>query len=326
MPHPVPKLSVIVCTYNQRGYISSALDSILAQNVDFPYEIILADDCSSDGTAEICRDYALRYPCIRLVENARNKGPVKNYIDCILAARGKYIADLAGDDIWSSPSKLRRQVEVMDSDPAIALCHTAWRYLRPDDSTEKPSGFHFPEEAYVADGSAMVLPLLREERHKAFIHLCTSLYRRDMATDVIASHPEVFTAPNLPCEDLQIAVMLASRGKIAWLPDVTVDYRTGHPSVSSGEDVMKTVRFTSRVLSLKYSLAKALGIPFSDIADSARLDMQYVCRRTLSSPSLEAVDMASRMVGESPVAPSFKTSVTLSLAKLKMKVKSLTLN
>lgn len=84
-----PKVSVIVCTYNQEQTIARSLESILTQKTDFPYEIILADDCSSDSTPEICADYARRYPdIIRPFLNKRNKGVVDNYFDCVEACRG----------------------------------------------------------------------------------------------------------------------------------------------------------------------------------------------------------------------------------------------
>lgn len=146
-----PKVSVIVCTYNQEHSIGRALDSILSQEVSFPYEIILADDCSSDRTPEICKIYQSRHPkIIRLFLNQRNKGIVDNYFDCIEECKGEYIADLAGDDEWIANDKLQKQADILDSDPSIVLCHTGWKQRYPDGTVSTPEGFNIPGNKYVA--------------------------------------------------------------------------------------------------------------------------------------------------------------------------------
>ena len=122
------KVSVIVVTYNQRDSISRTLDHILSQRVDFPFEIVVGDDASADGTRAVCEEYARRYPeVVRLMPAAPNKGVTRNYFDCLESACGEYVADCAGDDYWIDPDKLAGQVAVLDSDPEIALVHTAWR-------------------------------------------------------------------------------------------------------------------------------------------------------------------------------------------------------
>ena len=101
------KISVVVCTYNQEDTIARTLDSILMQQCHLPYEIIIGEDCSTDNTLSICQQYAEHHPgIIRVMANKPNKGVVRNYFDCLLAADGKYIADCAGDDFWTDPLKL----------------------------------------------------------------------------------------------------------------------------------------------------------------------------------------------------------------------------
>ena len=130
------KISVIVCTYNQQQTIARALDSILRQRCVWPIEIIIGEDCSTDKTQEICADYASRYPdIIRLISNPKNKGLLNNYYDCLLEARGKYIADLAGDDEWCDPRKLEKERLLLEEHPDVVLVHTDYR-LR-DEKTQK---------------------------------------------------------------------------------------------------------------------------------------------------------------------------------------------
>jgi len=120
-----PKVSVSILTYNQRNLIGKAIDSVLMQEVDFPYEIIIGDDCSSDGTQEILKDYQRRYPhIIQLVLHPRRYDDVPgrtNNITNLYACRGEYIAMLDGDDYWISEDKLQRQVDFLDENPEYVM-------------------------------------------------------------------------------------------------------------------------------------------------------------------------------------------------------------
>ena len=109
-------ISVVVITYNQEATISRTLDSILMQQCHVPYEIVIGEDCSTDNTRAICQSYAEKHPDkIRLICNQQNKGIVDNYFDCLLECRGKYIADCAGDDFWTDPQKLEKEICVMEA-------------------------------------------------------------------------------------------------------------------------------------------------------------------------------------------------------------------
>jgi len=119
------KLSVLIVTYNHERFIAQALDSVLMQVVDFDYEIVIGEDCSTDRTREIVIEYQKRYPCkIRLLLNEINIGGARNYIRAYEACEGKYIANLDGDDYWTSPDKLQEQVDFMDNNPAFVMCFT----------------------------------------------------------------------------------------------------------------------------------------------------------------------------------------------------------
>lgn len=109
------KLSVIVITYNHENYIRQALDSILNQKVNFKYEILVGDDASTDGTPDILKEYKKKYPeRIRLKLWKRNMGPTKNDYFLKKHARGKYIAQLEGDDYWTDENKLQIQVGFLE--------------------------------------------------------------------------------------------------------------------------------------------------------------------------------------------------------------------
>ena len=86
------------------------------QKVDFDYELIIADDYSTDGTREIILDYKENYPgLIKLILQKRNVGPGKNWLDLIEAPKSKYIAYFEGDDYWTDPYKLQKQVDFLEA-------------------------------------------------------------------------------------------------------------------------------------------------------------------------------------------------------------------
>ena len=115
-------VSVICPTYNHAPYIKKALDSILSQNVDFPYEILVGNDCSPDNSREILSDYEKKYPSlIKVYNRERNLGPTKNGYDLYSRARGKYLITLELDDYWIDNDKLKKEFERCDLTYNIGL-------------------------------------------------------------------------------------------------------------------------------------------------------------------------------------------------------------
>ncbi|MBK9329822.1 MAG: glycosyltransferase [Sphingobacteriales bacterium] len=112
----IPLLSVCIITYNHKNYIRQAIEGALMQETKFSYEIIIADDCSTDGTREILLEYKEKYPdLITLILQEKNVGAAKNYIDLLNAPASKYIAYVEGDDCWTDPDKLQIQVDFLEN-------------------------------------------------------------------------------------------------------------------------------------------------------------------------------------------------------------------
>jgi len=122
------KVSVCMVTYNQEKYIAQAIESVLMQQVNFEYEIVIGEDCSTDRTRAIVEDYAARYPGkITALLHPQNLGPAhipgkNNFVATLKACQGQYIALLEGDDYWTDPYKLQKQVDFMESRPDCAIC------------------------------------------------------------------------------------------------------------------------------------------------------------------------------------------------------------
>lgn len=116
-------VSVCCITYNHEKYIAAAIESFLMQETEFRYEILIGDDCSTDNTRKIIEMYCERYPGrIRLISPSRNLGGIRNQIALINRANGKYIAMCDGDDFWTNPFKLQKQVEFLEANPDYVIC------------------------------------------------------------------------------------------------------------------------------------------------------------------------------------------------------------
>lgn len=116
------KVTVLLITYNHERFIRQALDSALAQVTDFDFEILISEDCSTDRTREIVNQYAETYPHkIRLLLSSTNLHSTFVVERGLSAARGEYVAFLDGDDYWTSPHKLQKQVGFMDANPECVL-------------------------------------------------------------------------------------------------------------------------------------------------------------------------------------------------------------
>lgn len=144
-PETLPIVSVCVPTFRQASFIQSCLDSILEQETNFPYEIVLGEDESDDGTREICKMYAEKFPnIIRLFLRSRKdvikiKGKVTgryNFIESLNACRGKYIAVCEGDDYWTDKNKLQKQFNFLETNPEFGICFHKVKQLNTFDESK----------------------------------------------------------------------------------------------------------------------------------------------------------------------------------------------
>lgn len=122
----VPAVSICCVAYNHEKYIETALKSFLMQETNFPFEIIVGEDCSSDDTFNIISRYREKYPnLIKVISNKNNVGMHKNFFRVFDAAKGEYIAICEGDDSWADKEKLQKQKDFMDSDEEYVVCYGA---------------------------------------------------------------------------------------------------------------------------------------------------------------------------------------------------------
>lgn len=131
------KVSVLTITYNHEKYVAQAIESVLMQEVNFDYELVIGEDCSTDKTREIVVEYQKKYPNrIRLLLNEKNMGMNRNFVQTYHACKGQYIALLEGDDYWTSPQKLQKQVDFLDKHPDFVICFHNVQIIYEDDAKE----------------------------------------------------------------------------------------------------------------------------------------------------------------------------------------------
>lgn len=122
--HPMNEetiVSVLVITYNQARFVGQAISSVLEQETTFPIEVLVGDDCSSDGSADVIAQFAGDQR-VQIIRRSHNLGATRNLYDLQMRAKGKYLAYLEGDDYWSDPNKLQRQVDFLGSHTDFIGC------------------------------------------------------------------------------------------------------------------------------------------------------------------------------------------------------------
>ena len=121
-----PIVSICMITYNHEKYITQAIEGVMMQQTNFSYQLILAEDYSTDNTLQICKRYEKLYPeKIKLLPQPnKNLGLMPNFLRTLNACTGKYIAICEGDDFWTDPMKLQKQVDFLEiNSQYCGVCH-----------------------------------------------------------------------------------------------------------------------------------------------------------------------------------------------------------
>ncbi len=215
-----PLVSVCVPTYHHQPYLAECLNSVLAQKTDFPFEVILGEDESSDGTRELCLEFAARFPGrLRLFLRDRRKSlyTIGNRMRSFnaqwtrLAARGQYVAMCEGDDVWTDPGKLQRQTDVMRADSRIAM---TGHPVLVGASADSPDVHRYPS------GQKSFLNELADILPENWLATCSLMMTREVAHDPLSWARELYFG------DWPMQVAAGQRGKIAFLPETMALYRS----------------------------------------------------------------------------------------------------
>lgn len=252
-------VSVSMITYNHEKFIAEAIEGVVMQKTDFPFELVIGEDCSTDQTRSICIAYQKKYPdIIRLRLPETNQGMMLNWINNISSGKGKYIALCDGDDYWSDPYKLQKQFDFMEANPDYALCSHATHTLMCgvlDENVDIEKDTLTTEDLIKKDWALLTASLFfRKDAHKT---------------------PDwYYTVKN---GDYALQLIVSLSGKIKFLPEYMAVYRQHLGGMSS---TLKPLNQTAWMIYLldefnKYTHQKFRKIIIERIRRMYKLQIYY---------------------------------------------------
>lgn len=270
MSVPEPLVSVRTSTYNHGKYIRQCIEGVLMQKTDFPFEYIIGEDCSTDDTMDIVKEYAEKYPdVIRVVTADRNVGMKGNGVRCIERCRGKYIAICEGDDYWTDPFKLQRQVDFLESHPQMGVCATECNWyiqktgqLEPVPSTRK---YLYGVEDFMENNQVYTL---------------TTLVRADWVREY-----QFDVAPLLPffrMGDYSMWLYLLSKSPIVKLNEYTCVYRVLENSASHFKSAFQQMKFAMASFDIRCYFNELMGYHVPRMKYRKWRDTYRICRNMKS--------------------------------------------
>lgn len=247
-----PLVSVHLLTYNHAKFIAQSIESVVNQQTSFPFEIVIGDDHSTDGTSQIVDQYAAQYPdLIKVVRGKTNGGPQPNSIRILENSQGKYMAALEGDDYWIDPLKLQKQADFMEQNPDFAICFTNSR-VEFFENNEEPYFLNTNIEKDVFE-----LKDLIAETEVWFMGTATLFYTM---SSIFPVQPWFHKTKS---GDIPMIMLAARHGKIKYLPDVTAAYRR-HAAGASNTDHKDDAKFLENRIMMYTNLDKDTGYKFHD--------------------------------------------------------------
>jgi glycosyltransferase involved in cell wall biosynthesis len=253
----VPKVSVCVVTYNQEKYIRQCLQSIIDQEVNFDFEVIVADDFSTDNTKNIICEFYEKYPeIIRPLFQEINIGALKNFVFVHDQAVGKYVSHIDGDDIML-PLKLQKQADFLDNHLECNIVAHNMRLIDAKTGLAFDENFHYENIPEYADINYLV-------KTGCYFANSSSMYR------VLPSNQKKNLKPKV---DFYCHIEHLGKGLIGFINETLGEYRRGNISISHTKNPQNNTVIQSYLEA--YEMALKIGVP-SNIVMKACCNFKYV--------------------------------------------------
>jgi len=212
-----PVVSVVMMTRNHEGFITQAVESVVAQKCNFPIELLIGEDFSTDNTSKICKTLQQRYSnLIRLIVASKNVGITNNFLRLVCRAKGKYIALLEGDDYWTNPEKLVKQVRLMETHSNYAWCGT---------KTLNRTFWVKEKEFYN----------LKDILQRNFLHTSSVMFR----SEILEAYPRY---PDIIAWDSMLYAYLSEHGECGFLNEFVSYYRHHKGGSWTGANIVKRMQ------------------------------------------------------------------------------------
>lgn len=245
------KINVILITYKQEDYIRQTVESLLAQELEYPIEVVVADDCSPDKTLDIIKEYAENAPdrfAFKILESERNLGYVRNYKRAFEACDGEYIAILEGDDYWTRPNHIQNHVQFLEEQPLYTVSFNRHvRFFQDEDRTEIFDWENEELEYETITTSKLALG-------NRIGNLSCSVFRTSLIKRL---KPEAY---DIEFADWFLGMFMGQFGPLAYQKEVTSLYRIHNKGqwsrmteVEQGEAIKEAIVSYDRLLDYKYT-------------------------------------------------------------------------
>lgn len=242
-----PLVSIIMITYGHEEYIEESINRILEQNFNESIEFIISNDCSPDNTDDIIREILRVHPkgyLIKYIKHNENKGAIPNFVWTLSQAKGKYIALCEGDDYWTDPLKLQKQVDFLENNPDYSIVFHKVREVNisgqsTDTIIDSPEQEETYDLKYLATGN--------------FIHTPSVVFKKSLN-----EIPEWLKSA--PIGDYPLHMLNAQFGLIKYLPEEMAVYRIGNGIWSSQSRIYQIINtmFTVKLLISHFSGEKEI--------------------------------------------------------------------
>lgn len=216
-----PVVSVLMLAYNHAAYLPEAIESVMAQTCEFPYELIIGEDNSSDASRAIALRYQQQFPeRIRVIHSAGNVGAYANHRRVVAAARGEFVAYCEGDDYWCRADKLAAQVALLRADEGATMAHADWVRAKPVNGGWRVDWRHpmhrrLPERLLHGD-------LFHVFYFAKILRTCTMMQRRSALQ---AFHASKLAQTRYRFVDTVRSAYLAAMGRVVYWPEIAAVYR-----------------------------------------------------------------------------------------------------
>jgi glycosyltransferase involved in cell wall biosynthesis len=290
---PAPLLTVRTYTYQHKDYIRQCIEGVLMQKTTFPFEYIIGEDFSTDGTREIVFEYAQGYPhIIRVITADYNVGGEANVVRCRQRTHGKYIALCDGDDYWIDPLKLQKQVDFLETHPEYGLVHSDYDkiYVAENKAVHRYYELFWKDQLHYQHQEELFVRLTEG----SYPILSSTMVFRANLYDAIEKQLDEIRGQFL-AGDLALWLEMSRLTKFHYIDEVSTVYRVLPESASQSRSAAKRTRFslsvdemrvyftkkyrTTTTLSLKRRYNKSLLLYKTYVPD-------YIGRYPLIQPSI----------------------------------------
>jgi glycosyltransferase involved in cell wall biosynthesis len=256
-----PLVSVDMITYNHAPYIAKAIEGVLEQKANFPFELVIGEDCSTDGTREIVFEYQRKHPgLIRVVASEHNLGATANARQTAQACRGKYLAFCEGDDFWHHPGKLQKQVDYLEGHSQCGLVYSSYDVYHPRlNKTIRDfiqyKGWEMPQSPTLTD-------FIEEKSVLGWgIATCTVMLRRGLYDEVKTADPYLHLSGHFRMGDTQLWAELSVKTQLHYIPESLATHVISEESATRSKDVKKQLQFSVSQAEMMLYLCSKYNVP-----------------------------------------------------------------